>query len=614
MAGIIFSYGKNVKDIHKILHEDHLYRKNFLHSSFTELNSNFCISKFGRNNEKDQNYFISDVYNIICLGTVIYKDFLGTSAIKKIAEELNKKTIVEITRYLDGHYLIFLIDKKNNCISIITDHAGMFHAYVYREKERIYVSTSSYILGKNFKTTFNYEAIGQFLRCDTIYDLDTIYNEIELLEPATIFTYQLGNEIKEEKHKYWNVPSNIEDKMTIEEAVELWAETLLETGKIIGANGVICDLTGGYDSRLILASLLPYVESKNTSFTTFCFGPLFSPDVVAARNICKNLQVDNLWLDFPPNWNRQFCEYINYALSITDGDENIFNYAPILYANKQKKEKYSLSVNGMGGCFVKSHSWAQELSISKKPANIKRFVNFKNLQYEYDNSVHSIVFQNIIKDLPNLLSEKFNKTISELDIYQTYNTLQLDTIRLYQKERRWGGRTISSSNQIINVLAPLYFKKSLSAGFLIPPHFKKNGLLLKRVATKINPELAAQKMSSGLPCEIANFKNFYKYYPILPFYAKKILKVLFQQFIKKTIFLDKSLSLHKEEVFQSFYDSQLFHDIGSMESWISGSLYQLDKAKNFLNNASRPGFRYYPQIEKMISLELKLRSEGKKFL
>jgi len=196
-----------------------------------------------------------------------------------------------------------------------------------------------------------------------------------------------------------------------------------------------------------------------------------------------------------------------------------------------------------------------------------------------------------------------------MDLNSTYNTLQLDNIDLRQRERRWGGRTISSSNQIIRIISPLYFRKCMDIGFTIPPKYKIGDLLNKRVITKLNPKLAKQRMITGVPCEEISVRNCYRFYPILSVYLKKFLKVFSQQIFGRTVFVDKSLSYPKCEWYKILLSDSGPNDIGNIENWATRKIYDLQKIKDFIAKAKQPGFRYYGQLEKMISLEFRLRGD-----
>lgn len=613
MAGILLSLGNNVSKTHDKLRKYFIECKN-LKNTYESVDDIFCISKFYRLNDNEKNILTGDNVSIFCVGTILFDDFFGKDAIIALKKQLLHSDINDVIDSLDGHFILIIINHKANILNVVTDHAGMMHVYRYIDDKNIYLSSSSIVLSKHFNVTVDVEGMAQFLRCDSICDYDTIYNEIKVLEPGSIYTFKLdGGRVIEDKYVFWKSPISIEEDMTIQEATELWAKTILDVGQIISKNKVICDLTGGFDSRSILASMLPYVEKQGDGFSTFVFGPDRSSEVKVAKKICSHLDIKNNHLTLPSEWKDQFSGYLIASLNYTDGEENICNYAPILFANQQKSKNFTYSVNGMSGGCVRSFFWVQEMVYEKKPANIDRFINMRVLQYEYDTSMFKYHWRKNLEAIPDLLKKKYLDSISDMDLGASYNTLQLDNIDLRQRERRWGGRTISSSNQIIGIISPLYFKRCMDVGMKIPPKYKIRDRLNKRVISKINPELASQSMLTGVPCEEVTLQNFYKFSPMMLVYLKKAAKVLSRQLFNRTVFVDRSLVFPKYIWYQVLFSRSGQSEIGKLDSWVSQGMYDEEMLEEFIDKAQKPGFRYYGQLEKMISLEMRLRNDnGKK--
>lgn len=608
MAGILLAIGKNTSGRYKNLHDDFL-RIKYLNDSNSTIKDYYSISKFARFNELDENILLSDDISLFCVGTIFYSSLTGRKVLEHVKKQLINVKIQDVVQYLDGHYILIIIDKKKNLLQIVTDHAGMIHLYSFRDDDNYYFSTSSRIFSKNFGVNLNIEASAQFLRCDSICDCDTIYNEIKVLEAAAIYTFKIDNPGNNWKELYWKSPTTIEEDMTLEEATNLWADTLLNIGKMISSGKIICDLTGGYDTRSILSGILPYIKNRNNDFSTFVFGPNSSNEVKVAKEICSQLKLKIMHTTLPDNWKNSLSDYLNTALKYSDGEENLIGFASMLYANQVKRRNFSTSVNGMSGGCVRPFFWIQEVTYEKRPANIDRFLNMRAFQYEYDNSVFAGEWRNQIDSIPNLLSRKYLNSISDMDFHNTYNTLQLDNIDLRQRERRWGGRTISSSNQIIRIISPLYFRKCMDIGFTIPPKYKIRDLLNRRVITKLNPKLARQRMITGVPCEEISVNNFYRFYPIIPVYIKKLTKVLSQQIFRRTVLIDKSLSYPKYEMYELLLSNKEQNEMGNVESWITRKIYDPKRVNEFIARAKKPGFRFYGQLEKMISFEIRLRED-----
>jgi hypothetical protein len=214
-----------------------------------------------------------------------------------------------------------------------------------------------------------------------------------------------------------------------------------------------------------------------------------------------------------------------------------------------------------------------------------------------------------ISDSIDILTEKYLHTISDMNLNKTFNTLQLDNIDFRQRERRWGGRTISSSNRLLNIISPLYFKKCIEVGMVIPPRFKRNKKLLRGVITKLHPGLAREKMLSGAPCEVISYKNIYKYHPLFTTLLKKSLKVSVKKVFDKDIFIAKSIEYKRHKWYERLFSIKKKYEISDIKNWATSSLYNQNSLKEFIECAKAPGFKYYTQLEKMITLELRIRED-----
>ena len=152
-----------------------------------------------------------------------------------------------------------------------------------------------------------------------------------------------------------------------------------------------------------------------------------------------------------------------------------------------------------------------------------------------------------------VFEKKYRNT--NTDMRGTYNTLQIDSIYLRQKIRRWAGRTISSTNQIIQTMAPLTLKKCLETGLTIPPKYKRQGMLVRAVIEKLCPALAEMKLLNGTPCQNIRINNFFKFYPLIEEMAKKGIRKISQKLLNKTVLVDSSLTYNQVNWFSKYLNN-----------------------------------------------------------
>jgi len=608
MAGLYISLGKKVTGEHGRGVNELLRIKKGTCVGGEYADTSLKITKFDRANS-EETLVLSDNGIFLCAaGTIIYKGLLGQKGLAALRDDLLKGSkIASLHSRLDGHFIIALYYVKEKKLKIISDHAGIINLYKYEKDDELIFSTSSMVLSRYNPTTISNSAVSQFLRTGTICDSATIYNEIRVFEPATISTYLLNEDIVHvDDLRYWKSPIDTIDDLSFDEAVSLFSEKLMSVGQLFRKNKAINDFTGGFDSRMVLASLWSNHPEDQKALSTFVFGPPDSREVALVKQVCRNLNLQNIHVALPETWEDDFQNYQDTSLNISDGEENICNYAQILFANSCKVENgYQYSLNGLGGELYRDFWSVQEILYDKRPANIKRLVDLRVFQYEFENSIYSDSWQQRMLSVDEMITGKYQGSIADMDLKNSYNTLQIDNIYLRQKIRRWAGRTISSSNNIIGVVAPLVFKECLDLGMALPPKYKRNGKFDKKVIAHISKELAGQKMLNGTPCEPISLDNFYKFSPIISEFAKKGLKKISQKLLHKTILTDQSLFFNKRKWYEKMYGEKGAITFG-YDNLYYKELYDKERFDGFVNNSLRPDFPFYSQLENIISFEKRL--------
>jgi asparagine synthetase B (glutamine-hydrolysing) len=603
MAGLVATFAPKSDIDHEHLSQEFNKAKG-LTVTDTLNHKQFSLTKYGRKAGADENVILTGKIQIWAIGSPIYKNMIGQKALTSLAEDLEGKRLEDVVLDLDGPFFLVIKRNEGHGLWLVTDHAGILNVYKYFKGSKLAISTSAVALSRAFDVTPNEEGIIQFLRNASICDSETIYNEIEALEPASIFLFQYKPEPKLIRKEYWRSPTDVMEDMSFDKAKGFVARRLLESIEAIADTETIFDLTAGFDSRLILAALLTK-NISNREVSTFVFGPERSPEVNLVKEYSKVLGLENYHLGLPDDWKKRFYAYVLRALEITDGEENACNYAPILWAQEFKAKDYMYSVNGLGGELYRDFWWMQEVLCGKRPANLERLISTRVLQYDYDYSIFSEQWKNRMQGVARILKRKYQATNSDMEASGTYNTLQIDNIYFRQKVRRWAGRTISSSNQIIKTITPLTFKKNLEAGMSIPPRYKRNGKLVKATVEMLNPVLAELRMLNGAPCQNIRLDNFYRFFPFLTNISRRGLRKVSQKMLKRTILLEKSLNYQTGDWFPRFLSHPNIKKALRCENMRTEKIFNRKKFEEFVEAASSPSFRYYQQLGNILTLELR---------
>jgi asparagine synthetase B (glutamine-hydrolysing) len=576
---------------------------------YKEKINQFTVEKYSNhdaNNETSK--FKRGNITLLTIGTLIYNNKIGKSALFELHKHLNKNEINKVLENADGHYLLVIVDDVENKINIVTDHAGVIQVYSYDKNKNFIISTSSLSISRCLSVSPNYQGIAQFLRLGNVYGSSTIYKEIDKLEPAT--NYELTNRNNfgfTNKIVYWKTPNEIFNKVSFADARAHLSETLKSSYDPFQDEKFIMDFTGGFDSRLnlaIMSKIIPLSE-----INTFVFGPRDSKEANLVKKNCDLLGINNVHLQISDDFFREFTENLRLALIVTDGEENAFSYIPILYAQIFKTREFDYSINGLGGEIYRDFWWRQELHIAKKKANLSRLIKYRILQYEHDDTIYGNEFSKYIDKISDNLKEIFTKSIDDMDVNNTYNTLQLDNLYYRQKIRCWAGKTINSSNQIIKTISPLTFKKCVSTCLSIYPRHKKNGRLVKAIIDSSSKQLSALQMLNGAPAQNFQLRNFYKFTPLLIDISKTILRKFSQRLFNKTIFSPAS-TYYKPSLWFSLFFQSISSSSFKYEHLITGELFDQVNYNRFLDEALSNQFSFSQQLGNILSLELRMRRDN----
>ena len=608
MAGILITAGHDIGGDHARCRE-HFICKKQMGSGSDEQFGEIMLSKFSRKSSDDSNCVAGDTIGIWAVGTLIYKDRIGKSALESLLSDLQDSALEDLVHHCDGPFFLAVGDRSGRSLRLVTDHAGIMNIYVYRSETLCALSSSSMALSTHYPVTPDPDGVAQFLRTANVYGSGTIYREITLLEPASIYTLTASPwPVLRREKQYWKSPVETRTDLSFEKAKDLLVQTLLSYADIFSRQNLVCDFTAGFDSRLIVAAFSRH--RALTELPTFVFGPEESKEVRLVVEYCRSLGIRNHHLTLGGEWEDMIHDYVERALYVTDGEENVVVYAPILLAQESKALGHGCSINGLGGELYRDFWWIQEMYASRRPANLERLIAMRILQYEYDYTIFSGTWRTRLAGVKDTLKRTFLDTLSDMDLNDSLNTLQIDNLYLRQKMRRWAGRTISSSNQIVGTLAPLSLKRCVETALSIPPGCKRNGRLVKGMIEQLCPPLSTLRMLNGAPCQNLTIKNAHMFLPLIIDLGKRGVRKAVQKALNRTILLDRSIGYQQSRFVSSLLSRASFQNDYCYDSLLTRDLYDRGAYERFYSHASREGFLYSNQLGNILTLEMRMRRDN----
>ncbi|MCB0640829.1 MAG: hypothetical protein KDC44_04280 [Phaeodactylibacter sp.] len=256
---------------------------------------------------------------------------------------------------VEGYFSAALYDAARQQVLFFGDRFGFKPLYIWVSGEKLAWASSlkAFLNVPDFELNWNKAAMQAFLDLGFVPADQTWFVQVQRLPAATILQYDLQTKtIKQET--YWNWRSKPPFEGTFEEAVDELLRLLRRSVKKRLAPNTLIGLSGGLDSRALLALSL-----ECQSVRTFSFGQPDCWDIRIAQQVTQQFGVDHLVLPLSPeNWWQGRLESVWRA----DGFKNLFH----LHLSPHQKSIRALEavhLNGflggiaLGGIYAQAKDW-----------------------------------------------------------------------------------------------------------------------------------------------------------------------------------------------------------------------------------------------------------------
>jgi len=309
-------------------------------------------------------------------------------------------------QYIKGVFTIIFF--TGNKLYIFNDRHGLQKYFIYQSSNKFIISNSMKFISENVNLTFSKENAATFCLLDHFMDGSTMFEEVMVNKPASILIFK--DDIK--LYTYWQ-PQELFNHTFREQNFEILAETWKKLTscyiEYLKPSQISLTLTGGNDSRMILAGLLANDVKPNT----FTFGNPASSDGVIAKQIANKLNIPhNIYYVKSPS-NKWFADYANKIISCGNSLVNIHraHRMDAIEQEKIKNSKTDMLFTGLvGGEYIKEPAYNNIVI----PLLFKWFVKNKNpksIMEEIKSSLINIGFNMLNVDI-SMIYEKI-KSISE---------------------------------------------------------------------------------------------------------------------------------------------------------------------------------------------------------
>ncbi len=476
------------------------------------------LASFGRERGKVGNVFTDPKSGgwLFSAGTWFHRQDFGSGEEARLFSRYHEVGVEQLAQEIEGFFTIVIGDDRSDEIYVITDVVGSCHSFYRKFDASVAISGSSLLLAALEAASLDLIGCQEYLFTGVVYEDRTLHEGVRKLPPATITGIRQG---KVQHHrKYWHAKQLVPNGIGPEEAPQALMTTLSRATQRIARvyPRLVCDLTGGYDSRALVAALL----TAGVKFDTTVSGAADSRDVKVSHDLSKAMGLRHL--------HRVSSQLASEAsllrsLRMTDGEYDPVDYSRILQTHDALSREFDVSLNGSFGELARGYWWEllvpQTGQRQRLDAPMLARKRFAALPYE-----SALVRADLRLDLGGHMARVIENTNVELSGFP--NTFQLDNAYLSLRMQRWQGRIASTTNQLWPCLSPFMFRSVLEVMLQTPPRVRKRSYLIRAMLARFQPQLAAAELEHGYPAAPVSWNNFFQFAPLAGYYAGRAVEKL----------------------------------------------------------------------------------------
>ena len=530
---------------------------------------------------------------LLAAGTWFHSDGYASGEEAKLLARIAEDGAARVAQSLEGFFVIVYCDPRTREVFVITDVVGGRHCFIRTVGGATALSTSSLLLASLGEVTLDATGCEEFLRTGVIYEDRTLFREVKKLAPATIYRFAEGKPAGAQS--YWRIADLNPDAFDGEKAVEQLSEKLINAVKRISKaySNPVCDLTGGYDSRSVIAAFL----SAGVPFETTVTGADDDADVVISKGLAKLIGAPN-W-HFEPG-GEYALDHLKQALRLTDGECDLVEFARVQELHYKLSASFDVGVNGMYGEVARGDGGWDLLFPKTGKREQLDFYKLASKRYATDPGSPQLFPPGLGLDLV----EHFAVMISRLNrgLIDWPNTTQMDHAYLMLRMQRWWGRIASSADQIWPCLSPFVFRSVLDTALQTSVDARKNSRLVRHLLARLQPRLAAYPLGPGYPAMPLDLKSWPRFLPASWRSAGK----LRNKTDRKLFSRNSSPADSEAPRLQLWRDEETQETLNPVNMRLNSLIDSL-RLNDFLESSRQPDFAFDQQWRRVLTVEMALR-------
>ncbi|RJP71109.1 MAG: hypothetical protein C4532_08160 [Candidatus Abyssobacteria bacterium SURF_17] len=388
----------------------------------------------------------------------------------------------QFARNLNGSFNAIFYHPERNKLVLCSDRFGLRRLY--------YCDRGNYVIfGPEIKALLedvtlspelNYTAVAEFLHFGYCLDNKTLLEQIELLPPGTLATWDNG---KHRLDSYWNwgkIPLMTSEQVPHEHALvdtmgAFWVQAVKRRCEKPGRIGVY--LSGGLDSRAVVSA----IEEKYFPIHVINFGAPGSDDTVISRKVAQRLNLTYHHYDLS---GEKWFEGLGQAMWLTEGAISL-THLHALPALKYAKDLFDVHMSGFAGDLIAGGSYLPSPHLTLKTSDdVKGFIYDKmNAGNVLDGTEKECFGENFYTRIRDLHQQSFTESFNRIPA----ETKNMDYFFLHNRVRRFTATGLAVQQTILETRLPFYDIDFIEFMYGLPTQLRMGSHIYKKMLLKFFP-------------------------------------------------------------------------------------------------------------------------------
>jgi len=429
-----------------------------------------------------------------------------------LAQRITYDGVEATVATLDGAFALVAFDHRRRAVHVATDVPGTFHVFVAKCRAGWAISTSSACLAATAGSALDPLGAQEFIATGIIYEDRTLWRGVRKLGQSQVTSFLADGTTAQ--RRYWSFLGITPEHDDLSTSIARVADGMTSAATAIGTRypRVLCDITGGYDSRATIAAFL----MAGVPFAGTVSGAEGSPDVVISKAIAARFGIEHRHVS--KTTPRSHEELVD-AVTLTDGEADSIEYASTSAVHRGHAVLHDVSVNGSFGELARGYWWELlwPAIASRVPVDAAMLARRRFAAMPYDARIFS---EDVRIDLVSHMTgvvQRANESLQGMP-----NTTLMDHSYFSLRMHRWQGRIASSTSRIWPNVSLFAFRSVLEPVLEAKASSRIRSRMVRSLLASRIPALAEFPLDAGYPSLPLSLSNVHKFWPAVPHYARRL--------------------------------------------------------------------------------------------